>query len=729
MASETLRSEAGRGEAGRSEAVAGDRTADVGEPVRGRELCALPVLRRCRWCPSCRSEWAAEFGSCPTCRRWLGERPLERWEWQFAPHAAALGSAGEYAVGGGASIVLRLLATRPSPAMLDAAAGAIGPALAGAVPIAGVGWLIWRADGLRQLLLAALEAERRLVAEVSDFAGRFGHVRFRWGIWLDQYVLPIRANGRPLVTGVTAGAIFDFEPEDRLLVSETVYRANRRFENFVCVPRRLSNGAEQWGYRRMGGKRPSALDHAQAGDSGVFIGREAESALLDAALDRSNAEGGHRLALIAPAGAGKTRLVAEWSRRRQLPFAVARFSLFGGAVADLAAQLVGPLVAGLEGEALAAAVAREMASHRGALLVIDDIHWADAESAAFLTQLLATAARAMLVLLLARPAGAALAERLAPGHLLRLEPLRADDIDALARRLIPDAEVARAAVERAGGNPLFIEQFAAWAAESGQRGEFPNSLHQIIAARIGHLAKERLGRLRDRLRWSFAWQRDEIAAELDAIETEIALWLDRLETGDYADRRDAARYLLNLDRLDFELFLLGSLAGRPRPRSSRLREAIERLLLGSGEALFGALAEQAEKGDEAAREGVRRWALQAGDVCRDAFAWERAAQFFELALTLAPAEPRGEIDERLDECRRRLRHWSPDDTEAPCEGGIHRRLEQNPAVGAADLPQVWALLAWHTGERRYLPRALAAAEAIGDRGVAAWARSCAAAAD
>lgn len=78
-------------------------------------------------------------------------------------------------------------------------------------------------------------------------------------------------------------------------------------------------------------------------------------------------------------------------------------------------------------------------------------------------------------------------------------------------------------------------------------------------------------------------------------EIEIGLWLDRLEAGDYADRIEAVRYLVQLERLDCEIFVISMLAGRPRPRSSRLREAIERLLIGSADQILADLKRRVTK--------------------------------------------------------------------------------------------------------------------------------------
>jgi len=77
----------------------------------------------------------------------------------------------------------------------------------------------------------------------------------------------------------------------------------------------------------------------------------------------------------------------------------------------------------------------------------------------------------------------------------------------------------------------------------------------VISARVKYLSLVRLAEVRERLRWGRSWERQAVADDLDRIETEIGLWLDRLETGDYADRVEAAQYLVQLEHVEYELFI------------------------------------------------------------------------------------------------------------------------------------------------------------------------------
>ena len=73
------------------------------------------------------------------------------------------------------------------------------------------------------------------------------------------------------------------------------------------------------------------------------------------------------------------------------------------------------------------------------------------------------------------------------------------------------------------------------------------------------------------------------------------------------------------------------LVGRPRARSSRLREAIERLLIGSADQVLAELKRRAANGTTATKEDVAREAKRAADILAAAFDWARAQEFYELA--------------------------------------------------------------------------------------------------
>lgn len=690
-------------------------------------LCARAVSYQYRYCPRCHQEWPAKHQSCPECVHWLGDRPLERTEWQLAPARCCLPAVRSYELLGVSVLVLRIVRDQPPAGeQIIELAEITGEILAIAdgevCNIADQGWLIWTKEGLRQAFRFGCAIEQRLTAALPRLQKIFQHCAgIRWGIWVDQCVVPFDEQSQPIIKDLTACAIFNFEPDNMLLSSEPVYQANRPWEHFVGASRRLLDGQEPFGYRTVGHKRPSALDHAEAEDPGPFIGRKRELSRIEEYW--TGKRGTIKLAITASAGSGKTRLLKEWLRRHTDVRAVAaNFSLFGGAVAEFASQLAELPSDRLDCSALVDAVVSRVHNDKIKVLVLDDIHWADAGGLEFLRALLAALTpMGMFVVLAARPSGRRRLQALQPKFELKLSPLPRLVTEELARRLDASGPAAVAAVLRSRGNPLFVEQFCAWAAETDFRGgsSGPHTLHQVIAARIEYLSKVRITDLRQRLRWGQSWERQALDNELAGLEAEVGLWLDRLETGDYAERVEAAHHLGHLERLDYEIFLTSMLVGRPRSRSGRLREAIERLLLGSADQILLDLHRRAAKATSATKENIAREAKRAADVLFAARNWPLAVDFYELALAGALWE-KSEIARQLAECRNHSLAIITDD-----EVYLARRkpnLDARPSVDTLDLPYVWAELGRHFSRSVYFVRASEAAEAINDPALAAWAK-------
>ncbi len=692
-------------------------------------LSARALSYEYRYCPRCRRDWPAKHQSCPQCVHWLGDRPLERTEWQLVPGPRSFTAAQSYELVGANAMVLRVVRDDPptseqSAAVAAVVEGVLDVADGSTCPVADHGWLVWTKAGLRQAFQTGCEIERRLRASLQQLEKIFGYSgSVRWGIWTDQYVIPFDGLNSPAIKDITASAIFNFEPDDMLLSSESTYQANRSWEHFVAAPRRLLNGHEPFGYRTAGHKRPSALDHAGAADACPFIGRRRELSKIDE--HRTGTKHTIRLAITASAGSGKTRLIKEWLRRHPDVHAVtANFSLFGGTIADFASQLAELPADRLDCRSLVDAIVSRVHRDKIDILVLDDLHWADAGDMEFLRALVAALPSVgMVVFLVARPSGRKQLKELKPQFELKLSPLPKPAMEELAGRLGASGTVATVATLRSRGNPLFVEQFVAWAAETDFRGgqSGPRTLHQIIAARIGRLSNVRIAELRDRLRWGRSWERQSVDDELGRLEAEVGRWLDRLETGDYADRVEAARHLVYLEKLDYEIFLTSLLLGRPRPRSSRLREAIERLLVGSAHEILADLKQRVGKATAVTKENISREAKRAADVLFAVCNWTLAAEFYELAR-LGSLWERDEIGRRLAECRRHAQALIADGsvTHLACRS---QNLDLRPSVDMRDLPYVWAELGRRFRCGAYFARASKAAEVINDPALAAWAKS------
>jgi class 3 adenylate cyclase len=129
----------------------------------------------------------------------------------------------------------------------------------------------------------------------------------------------------------------------------------------------------------------------------------------------------------------------------------------------------------------------EAAAERPLLLLVDDIHWAEAALLDLLAALPAVIGGApVLVLCVARPE----LRELRPDWLVNVEvgPLGAADVDALLDGLDAPVGVRARIAQVAAGNPLFAEELAAWLADGGSLEELPASLNALLGSRLDRLA-------------------------------------------------------------------------------------------------------------------------------------------------------------------------------------------------------------------------------------------------
>ncbi len=136
-----------------------------------------------------------------------------------------------------------------------------------------------------------------------------------------------------------------------------------------------------------------------------------------------------------------------------------------------------------------------LAEERPLVLILSDLHWADPELLEFLPRLLQRLSGLPVVLLASARAEFGEEWSPPPGRHnvvnVFLDPLDGPDTDALLAALMPDTpEATRATLrDRSGGNPFFVEELAAMAAD-GDAGtnELPATLHGLVSARLDRLA-------------------------------------------------------------------------------------------------------------------------------------------------------------------------------------------------------------------------------------------------
>ena len=334
-----------------------------------------------------------------------------------------------------------------------------------------------------------------------------------------------------------------------------------------------------------------------------LVGRELERDLLTATFERAVRDRSvHLVTVVGEPGIGKSRLVAElfaysdrspdlvtWRQGRCLPYGEGiAFWALGEIVKaaagiletdapDVAAEKIDLAVQTEQADARwlrqrlrplvgldAPAAAREenfaawrrfleiVAGDGPLVLVVEDLHWADEALLAFLEEVVEfVTGVSMVVLVTARPE---LFER-APGfaqsarnsNRVNLAPLSEAETAQLTAMLLDStvlpAEVSSLVVERAGGNPLYAEEFVRLLKDRGllrrdgvswvsapDAGEIPlpSGVQGLIAARLDTLEPDRKRLLQDasvlgKVFWSggLAAMGDEDPAQIDAVLHEL----------------------------------------------------------------------------------------------------------------------------------------------------------------------------------------------------------------
>ncbi len=292
-----------------------------------------------------------------------------------------------------------------------------------------------------------------------------------------------------------------------------------------------------------------------------LVGRELEKPLLIGTFERATQQRSVQLVtVVGEPGVGKTRLVAEllayiaakpdftrWRQGRCLPYGegitfwalgeivkaeagILESDSIEVAAAKLEAavspeelerqwllQRLGPLV-GVE--AASPAERQELftawrrfleglAAARPTVLVFEDLHWADEALLAFLEHLAEWSQGVpLLVLCTARPElhekHPGWAGGMRNATTINLQPLSDQETAELVSHLITTTvlseELERAILERAGGNPLYAEEFVRLLADRGlapDETELPESVQALIAARLDTLSPDRKSLLQD----------------------------------------------------------------------------------------------------------------------------------------------------------------------------------------------------------------------------------------
>ena len=300
----------------------------------------------------------------------------------------------------------------------------------------------------------------------------------------------------------------------------------------------------------------------------------------------------------------------------------------------------------------------ELADERPLVLAFEDLHWADEGVLDFVDHLVDWAgAVPILVVVNARPE---LLER-RPGWgggkrnatTISLSPLTDADTAALVDSLTSDlpADTQLVLLKRAGGNPLYAEEFARILAERGETEEVPETLQGMIAARLDSLPPEEKALLQEAAVVGRVFWLGAVEAMDGALPRELEERLHALARKEFI-RRERRSSVEGDTEFAFLHVLVrdvayGQIPRRERSEKHRLaaewiaslgRSEDQAEMLGHHYLQALELAEAAGADTAALVEPARRALADAGDRAGALYAVEAARRFYEAALRLCPED-------------------------------------------------------------------------------------------
>jgi class 3 adenylate cyclase/tetratricopeptide (TPR) repeat protein len=613
----------------------------------------------------------------------------------------------------------------------------------------------------------------RSALAIRDWAEQEG-VELRVGINTGEALVTLDSRpeqGQTMATGDvvnTAARLQSAAPVGGILVGEQTVRATEHAIVYVeAEPIAAKGKAEPVPVWTADSARSRVSVERTHGAS--LVGRRRELELLFCALDLAREERSPQLVtLVGVPGIGKSRLVFElyhrveeeeeltfWRHGRCLPYGdgvtfwalgemvKAQAGILEGETEDEAARKLReavddpwieshlrPLV-GLAADAQGGSDRREeaftawrrffesLADERPLVLVFEDLHWADDNLLDFVDHLVDWASAVpLLVVCTARPE--LLSRR--PGWgggkpnalTISLSPLTNADTarllaELLDRSVLP-AETQSELLDRAGGNPLYAEEYARILRERGQIERLPETVQGMIAARLDLLEADEKALVQDaavvgRTFWVGA------LARLSGVDsTALEQRMHALERKEFI-RRERAGSIAGEIEYSFRHLLVRDVAYGQIPRAERAerhRRAADWIAaLGRPDDHSEMLAYhylQALELGAAAGVDTREFAgpaavalTAAGDRAFGLNAFDAAARHYRTALELLPAGDarRGRLLLGLGTAL-----FNADKTDLPLlEAGVEELLAVGDIDGAADAERILSWHLWVAGER------------------------------
>lgn len=585
-------------------------------------------------------------------------------------------------------------------------------------------------DDPERAVRAALEMQAVLSALNGEFRSEGKpELRMRIGVEAGEILVDAEHPDRMLTGDAvnTASRLQAVAQPGHVVVGVAVQDSTKAVIEYRALPALDIKGkaapVTAWRALRVGARRRG--ERAPLGFEARLIGRDEELALLRQTFHRVEAEGRAALVtVLGPAGVGKSRLawellqfveelpqVIHWRKGRCLAYGGVSYSALAEAVKaqceileddppELVAekveraveQLFGdrsvvPQILALVGPKTEQRFTREqlfeawrrflerMAARYPLVLVLEDLHWADAGLLDFVEHLADWAEGPIQVLALARPELLELRPGWGGGKrnyaALSLDPLTPKESEAMLDDLLATSlptEVKQLVVERSEGNPLFTEEIVRMFVDRGvlrstdtggwelavsvDSVDVPHSIHALIAARLDNLPFEEKSVLQDaavvgRVFWVGT------AARLSGLATEEArVLLGRLRVKEIIVPRDPPVFSDDLE-FAFRHVLIRDVAYESLPKALRAtkhaevarwaderagerREEIAELIATHYSEALRYLEELGEGGGRPELQGdAYRWARVAADRARGLWQITEALRWYRRALELA----------------------------------------------------------------------------------------------
>jgi class 3 adenylate cyclase/tetratricopeptide (TPR) repeat protein len=572
------------------------------------------------------------------------------------------------------------------------------------------------------------------------------------------------------------------------MVGPIVYAATKEVIDYRELEPLVLKGKQQavpaWQALRVKMRRRG--ERPRLGLEASLVGRDSELGLLRQTFHRVETEGRPALiTVLGPAGVGKSRLATEllryleslptlayWRKGRCLAYGNVSYSALAEAVKaqceileddppEVAAEKARRAVEQLGIEELAPQIgalvgvgtgtfSREelfdawrrflerMAARLPTVLVLEDIHWADAGLLDFVEHLADWALGPLLILSLARPELLDVRPGWGGGKrnysAIYLDPLTREENEVMLEDLLggplPE-DLRRLVSDRAEGNPLFTEEIVRMFIDQGvlratqasrlelarpvDLVEVPRSIHALIAARLDGLPPEEKGLLQDSAVVGRAFWAGAVARLAGRGPVEVRQALGRLRVKEIITPREPPVFSGELE-FAFRHVLIRDVAYESLPKALRAAKHVEVARWAEeragdrGEELSEVVAahylqavgyrdELGEQGDRQIESAACRWAERAGDRAWRLWQQAEALRWYKAALDLGersnlPTADLAVLSESVARAAGGLADF--DDVKA----FLHEALERYRETGdEAAVGRVEASLAWAAFEK------------------------------